>query len=83
MAKPGSVRKETAGHMFESLRIQESTQATGNHKMQQLRSWLPFRLWDVLDWMDALDSLWMGALDSLLMSLQEEELSFLKHMTSQ
>jgi hypothetical protein len=43
MAEPGSVRKETAGHMFDSLRIQESTQATGNQKMQQLRSWLPLR----------------------------------------
>jgi hypothetical protein len=49
MAEPGSVRKDTAGQMFESLRIQESTQTTVNQKMQQLRSWLPFRLWNLLE----------------------------------
>jgi hypothetical protein len=36
MAEPGSVRKDTAGHMFENLSIQESTQATKNQEMQQL-----------------------------------------------
>jgi hypothetical protein len=41
--------------MFESLKIQESTQATGNQKMQQLRSWLPFRLWNVLEVLPTLD----------------------------
>jgi hypothetical protein len=49
MAEPGSVRKDTADHMLESLRIQENTHATGNQKMQQLRSWLPSRLWNVLE----------------------------------
>jgi hypothetical protein len=49
MAEPGSVRKDTAGHIFESLRIQGSTQATGNQKMQQLRSWLTLRLRNVLE----------------------------------
>jgi hypothetical protein len=49
MAEPGSVRKDTAGHMFESLRIQEYNQATGNQKMKQMRCRLPFRLWNVLE----------------------------------
>jgi hypothetical protein len=49
MTEPGSVRKDIADHIFESLRTQESTQATGNQKMQQLRSWLPLRLWNVLE----------------------------------
>jgi hypothetical protein len=57
MAETGSAKKDTDGHIFESLRIQESTQATGNQKMQQLRSWLPLRLWNVLEGL--LHSGWM------------------------
>jgi hypothetical protein len=49
MAELGSVRKDTAHHIFESLRIQKSTQVTGNQVMQKLRSWLYFRLWNVLE----------------------------------
>jgi hypothetical protein len=49
MVKHGSKREDTAGQICESLRIQEFILAAGNQKLQQLGSWLPLRLWNVLE----------------------------------